>query len=132
MTTLAERLIAEREKQGLSQPELAAKAKISQSFIGALETGRQQSSGWLPEIAYALGLQAMWLKTGRGPKFIYEPSGATALIVSEPSNKPHHDRPNVQRVCDLAEQIDDDGLKELAGYARCLTGTHPLIKVKRA
>lgn len=70
MKTLAERLIEEREARGLSQPELAAKAKISQSFIGALETGRQKSSAWLPEIAYALGLHAMWLKTGIGPKEI--------------------------------------------------------------
>lgn len=41
-------------------------------------------------------------------------------------------RPLVQIVCTLAEQIDDNGLRELAGFARCLTGTHPLAKKTRA
>lgn len=54
----------------------------------------------------------------------------TSLSVNEP--KPRYGRALVQQVCDLAEQISDDGLRELAGFARCLTGTHPLTKAKRA
>lgn len=46
--------------------------------------------------------------------------------------RPAHGRKLVQSVCDLAEQINDDGLRELVGFARCLTGTHPLRKAKRA
>lgn len=38
--------------------------------------------------------------------------------------------PLVRQVCDLAEQIDDNGLRELIGFARCLTGTHPRVKAK--
>ena len=37
-------------------------------------------------------------------------------------------RPLAQTLLNLAEQINDDGLRELIGYARCLTGTHPLAK----
>jgi len=46
--------------------------------------------------------------------------------------KPASSRALVQRICDLSEQIDDNGLRELAGFALCLTGTHPLVKAKRA
>lgn len=52
--------------------------------------------------------------------------------VSQYIVKPTHSRKLVQKVCDLAEQINDDGLRELIGFARCLTGTHPLVKAKRA
>ena len=41
-----------------------------------------------------------------------------------------HERPLVQTLCDLAEQINDNGLRELIGFARCLTGTHPASKAK--
>ena len=68
MTLLKDRLRGERDRLGLSQEELAAKTKIRQSFIGALETGAQKSSGFLPEIAYALGVSAYWLKTGKGSR----------------------------------------------------------------
>lgn len=43
----------------------------------------------------------------------------------------YHARRLVKTVCDLAEQISDDGLRELIGFARCLTGTHPLAKQTR-
>lgn len=65
-TTLAERLLSERERHGWSQEVLAKKARIATSFIGALETGAQKTSGYLPEIAHALGVSAYWLKTGKG------------------------------------------------------------------
>lgn len=46
--------------------------------------------------------------------------------------KPKNLRPLVQTIYNLAEQINDDGLRELAGFARCLTGTHPLKKTRAA
>lgn len=67
MKTLADRLRKSRKAKGWSGPQLAKKAGIGQSFIGALESGAQESSGWLPEIAHALGVDAYWLKTGVEP-----------------------------------------------------------------
>ena len=64
--TLADRMKAERIRRGWSQEDLAAKVKIRQSFIGALEAEGQKNSKWLPEIAHALGVSAYWLKTGKG------------------------------------------------------------------
>lgn len=66
MDHISDRMKAERRRLGLTQEDLAAKAKISQSFIGALESRNQESSSWIPEIANALGVSAYWLKTGKG------------------------------------------------------------------
>ena len=84
---------------------------------------------------------ARWIeeKTNRPPGYLDTPipddAAAEPLRAEQPSVaypvKPHHERALVQTVCELAEQIDDNGLRELVGFARCLTGTHPLIKTKR-
>jgi hypothetical protein len=43
---------------------------------------------------------------------------------------PRNFRPLVQAVCDLAEQIDDTGLRNLIDIAECLLRNHPLAKQK--
>lgn len=68
MNDLAHRLKTEREAKGWTQPELAEKSRVKQSFIGALEARNQKNSSWLPELAYALGVDAYWLKTGKGAR----------------------------------------------------------------
>lgn len=68
MNDLAYRLKTEREAKGWSQPELSEKSHVKQSFIGALEARNQKNSSWLPELAHALGVDAYWLKTGRGKR----------------------------------------------------------------
>lgn len=44
-----------REAKGLSQPQLAERAGVSQQLISNLESGKVKSSKKLPEIAAALG-----------------------------------------------------------------------------
>jgi len=61
---LKDRMKQSREALGLTQAELAAKVGKKQSFIGNIEAGSRESSGYLPEIAHALGVDAYWLKTG--------------------------------------------------------------------
>lgn len=74
METLAERLREERLSQGMTQEKLAERVtkisgeKMGQSHIGNLESGGRDSSTRLPEIAAALGVSALWLKTGKGLK----------------------------------------------------------------
>lgn len=69
MDTLAQRLVAKREALGLSQQELAKKAKLkSQSIIGMLESGARKSSSHIPAIANALGVESLWLSSGIGPE----------------------------------------------------------------
>lgn len=82
METLAERLRHERERLGWSQPELARRSGVKQSFIGALEARNQESSAWLPELAHALGVDTYWLKTGKGRRVAKELTADEALILA--------------------------------------------------
>mgnify|MGYP001001456338 CR=1 FL=1 len=68
MNTLAKRLKECREEKNWSQEDLAAAANVGQSLIGNLESGNQNSSASIPEMAHALGVNAYWLKTGKGQK----------------------------------------------------------------
>lgn len=97
MDTLAHRLKTEREARHLTQSALAklVSPKKRQSLISNLEAGAYPSSPFLPEIAYVLGLHAMWLKTGIGPKYINPPRdhAEPATSVQEPPVIPYLSRP---------------------------------------
>jgi phage repressor protein C with HTH and peptisase S24 domain len=68
MSTLIERLKQSREEAGLSQEELAKRAGVNQSIIGGLESGHRKKSSYIPDIAHILGVESLWLASGRGPK----------------------------------------------------------------
>jgi phage repressor protein C with HTH and peptisase S24 domain len=69
MSTLADRLNSRMAELGLTQDELAKLAKISQSAIHKLCSGKAQQTRKLVQIADALKVQPEWLETGRIPKF---------------------------------------------------------------
>lgn len=96
MDSLAKRLTTKREVLGLSQSELAKKAKLkNQSIIGMLESGARKSSSHIPAIAHALGVESLWLSSGIGPETrgsakTYELSESAmkiALLVNEMSEE---------------------------------------------
>ncbi len=69
MKTLAERLRSARKEAGLTQHELTRRAGLKgQSIIGGLESGGQLTSSYLPQLAAALGVNALWLAEGVGPR----------------------------------------------------------------
>ncbi len=74
MTTLGERVRAERVARGWSQAELArrvsliARRKITQVAIHHIESRGNTTPRFLLELAEALGLWPDWLQTGRGVK----------------------------------------------------------------
>jgi phage repressor protein C with HTH and peptisase S24 domain len=70
MSTLAERIEQEMERQGLTQEGLADMAGVSQSLIFKLKRGITKESGKLYKIAAALGVSTDWLATGSGPRTI--------------------------------------------------------------
>lgn len=86
--------------------------------------GMRKETAWRFEDAF--GKDRGWLDTDH--------SAPEGKQVAEPAAhyQAHrrHSRPLVQTLCDLAEQVNDNGLRELIGFARCLTGTHPAAKAK--
>lgn len=72
-TTYGERLRLAREHKGLTQEQLVEISGVKQGTISKIERGDQNSSGFDAELAYTLGVEAMWLKTGReefAPKWL--------------------------------------------------------------
>lgn len=65
--TVRDRLKHARLMRGLSQAELAAAAKCSQSAIGNFESGERKTLRNLVEVARALNVSIEWLYDGRGP-----------------------------------------------------------------
>lgn len=75
-TPFGERLFDARKSAKLTQKELASKVGMSQSALAEAEkTG--QGSQYLAQLARALGVQSIWLATGKGPR--EQSTGATAF-----------------------------------------------------
>ncbi len=72
---LKDRLKIAREMRGLSQDDLAKKAKCSQSTIGNVESGARESLRNLIPVARALQVSPDWLYDGRGPAPIRHAAG---------------------------------------------------------
>ena len=68
MNTIAERLKEARDAVGLTQPELAVKAGVSQGTIGNIEAGIRKRPRDLLAIAAALNVNPAWLETGKGSR----------------------------------------------------------------
>jgi SOS-response transcriptional repressor LexA len=64
--SLAARLKAARKAAGLTQVQLAERAGVNQSDISKIERGATLTPAGLVEIAAALGVDPMWLKSGDG------------------------------------------------------------------
>ncbi|WP_313415878.1 S24 family peptidase [Stenotrophomonas sp.] len=77
-TTLAERLVAARERSGLSQTALAKSVGISQQAIAQLESGKAKKTGALAEIARSLDVDPLWLALGVGDMLGAPPQGPQA------------------------------------------------------
>ncbi|AZR58594.1 LexA family protein [Eikenella corrodens] len=74
MKTLQERLKFARAKKGLSQASLAKSIGKSQSSIAAIEAGRNKETTNIASLAMALGVNAVWLETGKGTPFGSSPN----------------------------------------------------------
>lgn len=64
MNSLGDRIRSVRRQKNISQAELAKLANVSQGAISQLESGRNETSKELPQIALALGVDVYWLQTG--------------------------------------------------------------------
>ena len=66
MNTLQERLSGARQKAGLTQAQLAARAGVSQSTIAQIESGRNSGTKFAFRLANALQVSVEWLLAGKG------------------------------------------------------------------
>ena len=66
--SIGKRLREARLEAKLSQKNLALKAGVSQSAISQLETGESQTATNVASMASVLGVNALWLETGKGSK----------------------------------------------------------------
>lgn len=67
MKKFSDRLRHSRSLRGYTQAELARLAGLSQSAVASYESGERKSSRGLFKLAAALGVEAQWLDTGKGP-----------------------------------------------------------------
>ena len=64
--SIGSRIREARKNAKLSQNELALKVGVKQSTISELETGESAGTTVLASFASALGVNALWLETGKG------------------------------------------------------------------
>jgi transcriptional regulator with XRE-family HTH domain len=69
-TTFGKRLKLARKEAGLTQKALATKAGIKQATVSELENDKYHGSAYAPQLAAALGVNALWLANERGLKHI--------------------------------------------------------------
>lgn len=86
--TIGQRLKQVRKERGLTQVELAARVGMKQSTLSDLELGKSAGTTNLAVVASVLGVNALWLETGRGERVAVVAKGLTTdekrLIVDTP------------------------------------------------
>lgn len=65
--SIGQRIKEARVAAKLTQKALAQRVGMSQGSLSALETGDSQGTTMVASMATALGVNALWLETGRGP-----------------------------------------------------------------
>lgn len=88
MKTLKDRLIYARTLSGLTQGELADKAKCAQSAIGNAESGERKSLRNLVLVARALKVSADWLFDGKGPIPTKHAAATESHVITMFANSP--------------------------------------------
>lgn len=109
-----------KERHDGVQARFVTETEINQGELSALLKTKSFGEKKARKIESQAGMPSGWLDQGG------DAARPVSTIHTRVGQK--HARKLVQAVCDLAAQINDDGLRELAGFARCLTGTHPFKK----
>jgi transcriptional regulator with XRE-family HTH domain len=66
--SIGSRIKETRKFRGMSQKDLAAKIGIKQPSLSELETGESTGTTYLARIASVLGVNPLWLETGKGSR----------------------------------------------------------------
>lgn len=104
MSLLKDRLKEARKLAKITQKVLGDRVGIPQSTIAALETGEHRTARNLTEIAAALGVDALWLATGKG---VMKSDGTTQYIS-------HDIPPHVMALAEKLCLVPDEKLKAVS------------------
>jgi len=104
MSLLKERLKEARLEAKLTQQALGDRVGVPQSTIGALETGEHKTARNIAEIAAVLGVEPLWLTSGKGPKR----AGGTLRYVD------HGIPPHVLLLAERLTLVPDEKLKAVS------------------
>jgi transcriptional regulator with XRE-family HTH domain len=66
--SIGSRIREARKSAKMTQAQLAAKVGMKQGTLSELETGESDGTTLVASFAAALGVNALWLETGKGPK----------------------------------------------------------------
>lgn len=136
MTTLQNRILkAMRLKEGCDIPTLAAACRIKTPSVHGWINGGTKSLAAGPAIRAAayLGVNALWLAEGEGPMVPSTPVGG-GQRPAQPVTEPYHHKPRrklLAHICDIAENINDIGLKRLIPMAEDAAKMYPLHRMRR-
>lgn len=134
MTTLQSRIQrAMKHKEGCDPPALAAACRIKTPSVHGWMNGDTKSMAAGPAIRAAayLGVNALWLAEGEGPML---PDDGKTPAAPPPELSETHHRPRrklVARFFDLAESINDIGLKRLLPMVEDAVRMYPFRKPLR-
>lgn len=122
--SIGKRIREVRIQRGLTQAQLAAKVGIAQPTLSELERGDSAGTGNIATFASILGVNALWLETGKGPR--------NGLALREASNEDlpiedHLQRVNYEeyRILMLFRCTDDDGRADILRHADLMKKIFP-------
>lgn len=82
METIGQRVIRTRKEKGWNQATLVRESKLPQSTIASIENdSRTKESSAIIDVAHTLGVDAYWLKTGKGERYSRHLSDAERRII---------------------------------------------------
>lgn len=64
--SIGSRIREARKRAKMTQAQLAAKVGMGQGSLSELETGESEGTSLIASLAAALGVNALWLETGKG------------------------------------------------------------------
>lgn len=104
MSLLKDRLKEARKDAKLTQQALGARLCVPQSTIAALETGDHKTARNIAEIAAVLGVDALWLSSGKGSK----------TSAGTPNYVDHGIEPHVLALAEKLALLPDDKLRAIS------------------
>jgi transcriptional regulator with XRE-family HTH domain len=104
--TIGQRIKAARQEIPLTQTELGTKVGLRQSTISELEKGDSAGTAYLASIASVLGLSALWLETGKGPKYpIKSITPKEMLLIAAYRDATEEGKTFIEMACDSAPKV---------------------------